>query len=44
MYEKALIAAGFDEKQARVYIACLEAGPSKVPEIERCRKSHDRRR
>jgi len=35
MYEKALMAAGFDEKQARVYIACLEAGPSKVPEIAR---------
>src|SRR3989344_2694574 len=35
MYENALMAAGFDEKQARVYIACLEAGPSKVPEIAR---------
>ncbi len=35
MYEKALIAAGLYEKQARVYIACLEAGPSKVPEIAR---------
>lgn len=35
MYEKAFIAAGLGEKQARVYIACLEAGPSKVPEIAR---------
>jgi sugar-specific transcriptional regulator TrmB len=33
MYEKALIAAGLDEKQANVYVACLELGPSKVPEI-----------
>ncbi|OGG92058.1 hypothetical protein A3H16_02825 [Candidatus Kaiserbacteria bacterium RIFCSPLOWO2_12_FULL_53_8] len=35
MYEKALIAAGLDEKQALVYIACLELGPSKVPAIAR---------
>ncbi len=35
MYEKALKAAGLDEKQASIYIACLELGPSKVPEIAR---------
>ncbi|OGG73497.1 hypothetical protein A3A40_00850 [Candidatus Kaiserbacteria bacterium RIFCSPLOWO2_01_FULL_54_20] len=29
------MAAGLDEKQVDVYIACLEAGPSKVPEIAR---------
>lgn len=33
MYEQALSAAGLDEKQAAVYVACLELGPSKVPEI-----------
>jgi sugar-specific transcriptional regulator TrmB len=33
MYEKALVAAGLDEKQASVYVACLELGPSKIPEI-----------
>ncbi len=35
MYKRALIAAGLDEKQANVYIACLELGPSKIPEIAR---------
>ncbi len=33
MYENALIAAGLHEKQARVYLACLEGGAAKVPEI-----------
>ncbi|OGG69120.1 hypothetical protein A3F27_03370 [Candidatus Kaiserbacteria bacterium RIFCSPHIGHO2_12_FULL_53_13] len=35
MYKKALIDAGLTQKQVDVYIACLEAGPSKVPEIAR---------
>ena len=35
MYERALIAAGLEEKQASVYLACLEAGASKIPEIAR---------
>lgn len=35
MYEKALEKAGLDEKQAKVYLACLELGPSKAPEIAR---------
>lgn len=32
---KQLAAAGLDEKQARVYVACLELGKSKAPEIAR---------
>ena len=35
MYEKALRAAGLDEKQTAIYITCLELGPAKVPEIAR---------
>jgi sugar-specific transcriptional regulator TrmB len=35
MYEKALTKAGLDEKQAKVYLACLELGDSKAPEIAR---------
>lgn len=35
MHKKALVDAGLTEKQADVYIACLESGPSKVPEIAR---------
>ncbi len=35
MYEKALINAGLNEKQARVYLACLASGGAKVPEIAR---------
>jgi sugar-specific transcriptional regulator TrmB len=35
MYEKTLIAAGLTEKQVQVYLACLEGGPSKIPEIAR---------
>ncbi len=35
MYEKTLQAIGLDQKQAAVYIACLESGPSKIPEIAR---------
>lgn len=33
MYEKALIRAGLDQKQAKIYIACLELGKSKAPAI-----------
>ena len=33
MYKKELIDAGLSEKQADVYLACLEAGPSKIPQI-----------
>ncbi len=35
MYEKALKAAGLEEKQAAIYVACLELGASKVPAIAR---------
>ena len=35
MYEKDLIAAGLDEKQAKVYLASLELGPASVPAIAR---------
>lgn len=35
MYEKAILRAGLNEKQARVYLACLELGKAKVPEIAR---------
>ena len=35
MYEKALSGIGLDVKQARVYTACLELGPSKIPAIAR---------
>ena len=33
MYKKELIDAGLSEKQADMYLACLEAGPSKIPKI-----------
>ncbi|MCR4281157.1 MAG: hypothetical protein NUV88_02380 [Candidatus Kaiserbacteria bacterium] len=33
MYKKELMDAGLSEKQADVYLACLEAGPSKIPAI-----------
>ena len=33
MYKKELMDAGLTHKQAQVYIACLEAGPSKIPQI-----------
>lgn len=33
MYEKALIQSGLTEKQAKIYLACLEIGKTKVPEI-----------
>jgi sugar-specific transcriptional regulator TrmB len=33
MYEKALIQSGLTEKQAKIYLACLELGKTKVPEI-----------
>src|SRR3989344_4942705 len=33
MYKSELIATGLTKKQADVYLACLEAGPSKIPEI-----------
>ena len=35
MYEKELKAAGLDEKQAKIYLACLEMGPQSVPAIAR---------
>jgi hypothetical protein len=35
MYEKMLTKAGLDEKQAKVYLACLELGKAKAPEIAR---------
>lgn len=35
MYEDVLKKAGLDEKQAKTYVACLELGPSKVPDIAR---------
>ncbi|MFA5155013.1 MAG: helix-turn-helix domain-containing protein [Patescibacteria group bacterium] len=35
MYEKQLIQAGLTEKQAKIYLACLELGKAKVPEIAR---------
>ncbi len=35
MYENALKAAGLNEKQAEIYIACLELGPAKIPAIAR---------
>lgn len=35
MYEIELRGAGLDEKQAKVYLACLELGKAKVPEIAR---------
>ncbi|MCR4325389.1 MAG: hypothetical protein NUV59_01105 [Patescibacteria group bacterium] len=35
MYKRALMSSGLDEKQAGVYIACLELGPAKVPAIAR---------
>src|SRR3990167_8652935 len=33
MYKKELMDAGLTHKQAQVYVACLEAGPSKIPAI-----------
>ena len=33
MYQKALIQSGLTEKQAKVYLACLELGKTKVPEV-----------
>src|SRR3989344_6686744 len=33
MYKRALLDAGLTDKQVDVYVACLEAGPSKVPDI-----------
>lgn len=33
MYEKALSKAGLDEKQTKVYLACLEIGKAKTPDI-----------
>ncbi|KKW17467.1 hypothetical protein A3C86_02065 [Candidatus Kaiserbacteria bacterium RIFCSPHIGHO2_02_FULL_49_16] len=33
MYKKELMGAGLTHKQAQVYVACLEAGPSKIPQI-----------
>lgn len=35
MYEQTLIKAGLTEKQAKVYLACLELGKTNVPEIAR---------
>lgn len=35
MYEIELTGAGLDEKQAKVYMACLELGKAKAPEIAR---------
>ena len=35
MYKRALIDAGLTQNQVDVYIACLESGPSKVPELAR---------
>lgn len=35
MYEIALIQAGLDEKQAKIYLACLELGKAKAPTIAR---------
>ena len=33
MYEKSLLQAGLNEKQAKVYLACLELGNAKIPSI-----------
>lgn len=33
MYENTLIKAGLDEKQAKIYLACLELGKAKAPSI-----------
>lgn len=35
MYENELIASGLSEKQAKIYIACVELGSTSVPEIAR---------
>ena len=35
MYESILVQAGLTEKQAKVYLACLELNMAKVPEISR---------
>ena len=35
MYETTLIKAGFNEKQVKIYLACLELGRAKVPDIAR---------